>query len=145
MEEKKETLSLDIVTPDEHLVYQEVDEVNVPGAEGDFGVLGGHTPFLTSLRPGVLTYRVAEQSHCLAVSEGFAEIVSDRVIILAQTSEDASKISKDRAESAKERATKRLDDARKGVEGIDTARAEAALARALARLRAHSQKARDPE
>ena len=134
MGQQPDKLSLDIVTPTEHLVYKQVDEVNIPGAEGDFGVLLDHTPFLTSLRPGVLSYRIGKEQHCIAVSEGFAEVLPRRVIVLAQTAESSASISKDRAQAAQQRAKERLEKAAKGAHDIDVRRAEMALARAVARL-----------
>ena len=138
MQQQEDKLSLDIVTPTEHLVYKRVDEVNIPGSEGDFGVLLDHTPFLTTLRPGVLTYRIGKESHCLAVGAGFAEVIPRRVIVLAQTAETSDSISEQRAKDAQQRARERLEKASKGAENIDVRRAEMALARAIARLSASS-------
>ena len=134
MEEQLEKLSLDIVTPTAHLVFEQVDEVSIPGAEGDFDVFFDHTPFLTSLRPGVLSYQSGEETRYFAVSAGFAEVIPDRVIILAETAESADAISEERAKEARDRAKKRLDSAGKGVTEIDIRRAEIALLRAIARL-----------
>jgi len=134
--EQEKKLSLDIVTPYAHIVFARVDEVNVPGSEGDFGVLPEHTPFLTSLRPGVLSYRQDHDVHYFAVSTGFVEVLPDRVIALLQASEDASKVSEKRAQDSKERALRRLESAAKGDEQVDVKRAEFSLARAEARLKA---------
>ncbi len=138
MEEQLEKLSLDIVTPTAHLVFEQVDEVSIPGAEGDFDVFFEHTPFLTSLRPGVLSYKVGEETRYFAVSAGFAEVIPDRVIILAQTAESAASISEERAKEARDKAKKRLDSVRRGTEDIDVRRAEVALMRAIARLNARA-------
>ena len=134
--EQEKKLSLDIVTPYVRIVFAKVDEVNVPGSEGDFGVLPEHTPFLTSLRPGVLSYRQQHDVRYFAVSTGFVEVLPDRVIVLLQAGEDASKVSEKRAQDSKERALRRLESAAKGDQLVDVKRAELALARANARLRA---------
>lgn len=136
MDQEAQRLSLDIVTPERHLVYEQVDEVNIPGSEGDFGVLPGHTPFLSTLRPGVLSYRKGKVVKYFAVSLGFAEVIPHRVIVLAQTAESAEHISEQRAQRARDRAKERLEDAAKGSEKIDVDRAEFALRRAMARLNA---------
>ncbi|MBN1592435.1 MAG: F0F1 ATP synthase subunit epsilon [Candidatus Coatesbacteria bacterium] len=136
MQEQTEKLSLAIVTPTEQLVFEQVDELRVPGTEGDFEVFPEHTPFLTSLRPGVLSYRIGAKIQYFAVSGGFVEVIPDRVIILAQTAESSDSISVDRAKKAKERAKRRLESANKGDREIDVERAETALLRAVARLSA---------
>ena len=138
MEEQLEKLSLDIVTKTAELVFEQVDSVSVPGVEGDFDVFPEHTPFLTSLRPGVLSYRMGEETRYFAISAGFAEVIPDRVIILAQAAESAASISERRAKEAKERAKRRLESASKGLAEIDVRRAEIALLRAVARLSALS-------
>jgi len=134
LEEQLEKLSLDVVTPTAHLVFEQVDEISIPGAEGDFDVMFDHTPFLTSLRPGVLSYKIGEEMSYFAVSAGFAEVIPDRVIILAEMAESADAISEQRAKDARDRAKKRLDRAGKGFGEIDIRRAEVALLRATARL-----------
>ncbi|MBN2208241.1 MAG: F0F1 ATP synthase subunit epsilon [Candidatus Coatesbacteria bacterium] len=134
--EQEKKLSLDIVTPHVRVVFAKVDEVNVPGSEGDFGVLPEHTPFLASVRPGVLSYRQQQNVRYFAVSTGFAEVLPDRVIVLLQAGEDASRISEKRAQDSRERALRRLESATKGDQQVDVKRAELSLARANARLRA---------
>jgi len=136
LEENNSKLSLTLVTPTAHLVFEQVDEVRIPGSEGDFDVLFEHTPFLTTIRPGVLSYRVGKQTHYFAVSAGFAEVIPTRVIVLARTAESASSVSERRAKDALERARNRLEKAAKGDSDIDAKRAETALLRATARLRA---------
>jgi len=138
LEEQLEKLSLDIVTPTAQLVFEQVDGVSVPGVEGDFDVFPDHTPFLTSLMPGVLSYTIGEETNYFAISAGFAEVIPDRVIILAQTAESADTISERRAMDAKERAKQRLEKASKGIDEIDVRRAEIALLRAVSRLNALS-------
>ncbi len=76
-------LRLDVVTPEDLLVSEEVDEVTAEGLEGDFGVLPGHINFLTALRPGTLTYRIGDAAHRLELPGGIAEVLNNRVTILA--------------------------------------------------------------
>lgn len=135
MEEQPKKLLLDVVTPTAHLVFEQVDEISIPGVEGDFDVFFDHTPFLTALRPGVLSYKIGEETRYFAVSSGFAEIIPDRVIILAEAAESAKEISEKRAKEAQERAKQRLDSAGKGIGEIEVRRAEVALLRATVRLK----------
>jgi F-type H+-transporting ATPase subunit epsilon len=102
------TLTLEIVTPDRPLVRAEVDEVELPGAEGYLGVLPGHTPLLTLLHIGELWYRQGSAKTYLAVASGFAEVLPDRVTVLAQLAERAEDIDVPRAQAALQRATARL-------------------------------------
>jgi len=78
-------LILEIVTPEALILSEEVDEVIAEGVEGDFGVLPGHISFLTALRPGHLTYRVGDRTERVPIAGGVAEVVHDRVTILAST------------------------------------------------------------
>jgi F-type H+-transporting ATPase subunit epsilon len=96
-------LTLSIVTPDHSRSY-EVDEVAMPGQEGDFGVLPGHTPFFAGLRTGTMWYRQGNERHYLAVSVGFAEVLPDRVTVLAQVAESAEDLDQERAEAGMKRA-----------------------------------------
>src|ERR671935_1285976 len=96
-------LTLEIVTPDRALIREEVDEVVVPGAEGELGVLPGHTPLLSSLKVGELWYRQGQEKHYLAIAFGFVEVLPDRVTVLAQIAERAEDIDVTRAEAAKRR------------------------------------------
>lgn len=129
-------LTLNIVTPDREVVSQDVDEVQVPGADGYFGVLPGHTPFLASLQVGQLWYRVGQDRSYLAVVFGFAEVLPDRVTILAQVAERADEIDASRAESARHRAEQRLSQ--RAVD-INFERARLALLRSLIRLQVASR------
>ena len=79
-------LTLNIVTPD-HSYSHEVDEVSLPGSEGDFGVRPGHTPFFAALRTGPMSYRQGAESHRLVVGIGFAEVLPDKVTVLAHIAE----------------------------------------------------------
>ena len=102
-------LHLDIVTPERALTREDVDEVVVPGAEGDFGILPGHTPMLATLRVGELWYRKGNDRHYLAVAFGFVEVLPDRVTILARIGEHAHEIDLERAERARRRAEEMLN------------------------------------
>ena len=124
-------LALEVVTPDRPLVRETVDEVTLPGTEGELGVLPGHTPLLTTLKVGVLSYRKGEQRFYVAVSQGFAEVLPDRVTVLAQVAERAEDIDVARAESARQRAELRLS--KPGPE-TDVERARAAWIKASVRL-----------
>jgi F-type H+-transporting ATPase subunit epsilon len=124
-------LLLEIVTPDRALAREEVDEVQVPGAEGYFGILPGHAPLLATLTVGELWYRVGAERHFLAIAGGFVEVLPDRVTVLAQIAERAQDIDVTRAESARARAEERL--ARPSPD-IDLERARIALMKSLIRL-----------
>lgn len=124
-------LTLEIVTPDRAIVHEQVDEVQIPGAEGYFGVLPGHAPLLASLQVGQLWYRKGSERHYLAVAFGFAEVLPDRVIVLAQVAERAEEIDITRAEAARKRAEARLA---KPVVEMDFERARVAMMKALIRL-----------
>ncbi|MFB3820267.1 MAG: F0F1 ATP synthase subunit epsilon [Candidatus Methylomirabilales bacterium] len=129
-----ETFRLEIVTPEERLVSEEVRELVAPGTEGYFGVLPGHIPFVTTLDTGELTYRVDGTERHLAISGGYAEVRRDRVIVLADRAERAEDIDAPRAERARDRAAQRIQQWSGGAPGIDAARAQAALQRAVTRL-----------
>src|SRR6266446_9546521 len=114
-------LRLQIVSADRSLVNETVDEVEIPGADGYFGVLPGHTPLLAVLQVGELWYRQGQEKHYLSLAFGFAEIQPDCVTILAQIAEKADEIDLARAEAAKKRAEERL--ARAAVVDMDAERA----------------------
>src|ERR1700716_1580423 len=101
-------LQLQMVSADRLLVNEQVDEVEIPGSEGYFGVLPGHTPMLATLQVGQLWYRQGQDKHYLLIAFGFAEVQPDRVPILAQIAESAHEIDIARAEAAKRRAEERL-------------------------------------
>jgi F-type H+-transporting ATPase subunit epsilon len=124
-------LTLEIVTPERSLASEEVDEVQLPGAEGYFGVLPGHAPLLASLQVGELWYRIGQEKHYVAVSFGFAEVLPERVTVLAQIAERPEDIDVSRAEAAKKRAEERI--AKPQVE-IDFERARIAMMKSLIRL-----------
>jgi len=99
---------LEVVTPYGLVVSSKVEEAYIPGSQGDFGVLPGHIPFLTSLRIGELHYRRDKEVHFLAVNHGFAEVTPTRTTILTDTGEAAEEIDIERAQTAKLRAEERL-------------------------------------
>ncbi len=124
-------LQLHIVSADRSLVNETVDEVEVPGVDGYFGVLPGHTPLLAVLQVGELWYRQGQEKHYLSIAFGFAEIQPDCVTILAQIAEKADEIDLARAEAAKKRAEERLVRA---TVDMDAERARIALLKSLIRL-----------
>jgi len=130
------SLALEIVTPDRAIASQQVDEVELPGSEGYFGVLPGHTPLLASLQVGEMWYRTGQQKHYLAIAFGFAEVLPDRVTVLAQIAERAEDIDVTRAESAKQRAEQRVG---RPQGDMDFERARIALLKALTRLQVASR------
>ena len=129
-------LNLEIVTPDRPLVSEQVDEVELPGADGYFGVLPQHAPLLAKLQVGELWYRIGERKHFLAISFGFAEVMPERVTVLARIAEKAEEIDVARAELAKRRAEERM--ARPQAD-IDFERARVALMKSLIRLQVASR------
>lgn len=129
-------LELKIVTPDQSLSY-EVDEVAMPGQEGDFGVLPGHTPLFAGLRTGTMWYRQGAEKHFLAVSVGFAEVLPDRVTVLAQVAERAEDFDEERAQAGMARAQEMLEHV--PVE-IDFERARLSLLKTLQQLQAESRR-----
>ncbi len=124
-------IDLQIVTPERRIVQDQVDEVEIPGSEGYFGVLPGHTPLLAALAVGELWYRKGQEKLYLSIASGFAEVLPDRVTILARIAERAEEISVERAEASKKRAEERLA---KAVSDIDYERARLALMKSIARL-----------
>ena len=124
-------IQLHIVSADRSLVNETVDEVEVPGADGYFGVLPGHTPLLALLGTGELWYRQGSEKVYLSIAFGFAEVQPDRVTILAQIAEKADEIDVSRAEAAKKRAEERLAQA---TADMDFERARIALLKSLIRL-----------
>ncbi len=127
-----DNIKLEVVTPEKYVVSEEAQIVMAPGTLGEFGVLSGHTPFLTSLDIGKVRYRNAGGNESLVfVSGGFAEALPDRVTILAESAELGDQIDYERARAAYERAQQRLNE----QQNIDSARARAALNRAMARMK----------
>jgi F-type H+-transporting ATPase subunit epsilon len=130
-----EKLKLEVVTPKGAVVSQEVDIVTAPGYGGEFGVLANHAPFLSTIKTGVLTYKTGAQEETLMVSGGFCEVSNNKLTFLVESAERGTDIDVDRAMRAKERAEKRLAEAQAQKEKFDRTRAEAALQRALSRLK----------
>jgi F-type H+-transporting ATPase subunit epsilon len=124
-------LTLEIVTPDRSVVTERVDEVELPGAGGYFGVLPGHTPLLATLKVGEMWYRKGSEKFYLSIAFGFAEVLPDRVTILAELAERSEEIDVARAEAAKKRAEERLA---KPAADVDFERARIALMKSLVRL-----------
>ncbi len=125
-------IRLEFVTPSQVIARDDVDEVGLPGEEGDFGVLPGHTPLLAALRTGQFWYRVGNERHYAFVDGGYAEVVPDRVSVLARVAERAEQIDTERAAAAKRRAEEQL--ARPAVVDLDYEQARIALLRAISRL-----------
>ena len=124
-------LILSIVTPEKQLVAEEVDQVNVPGTEGDLGVLFDHAPILTNLRSGQLSYEKDGETVALVVSGGYLEVTDNRVTVLAETGEFLHEIDRERAERAHADAEKLLLTDLSEEEFIE---AQKKLFRAVARL-----------
>lgn len=125
-------LQLDIITPERSLLSEAVDAVNVPGAGGELGILPGHTPMISQLRTGVLTYAQGPTSKRLHVSGGFVEVRDDRVAVLADLAERPEEIDAARARLAREHAEKTLSAFSGTAEDFERARAE--LERSVVRL-----------
>ena len=127
-----EVFQLEIVTPEKRVIETKTaEEVQIPGRNGYLGILPGHAPLITELAVGDISYRENAAEQRLAVAWGFAEVLPDKVTILAETAERPSEIDVERARKAKERAEQRLTS---GDTGVDVARALDALQRAQARL-----------
>ncbi len=124
-------LTLSVVTPEREVVHAQVDEVELPGTEGYFGVLPGHTALLATLTVGHLTYRQGTETHAMAIAFGFAEVLPDRVTVLAQMAERAEEIDPARAAAARDRAAERLS---RLDSDLDYERARIALDKATLRL-----------
>ena len=129
-------IRLEVVTPTGAVVNDEVDIVNAPGYGGDFGVLANHAPFLSTVKIGLLSYEKGNQRENLMISGGFCEVSNNKITFLVESAEYGKQIDVDRAMKAKERAEKRLAQASQQTDSLNRARAEAALQRALARLKA---------
>src|SRR5436853_678964 len=135
-------LLLEIVTPDRSLIREEIDEVVLPGSDGELGVLPGHTPLLTSLKVGELWYRQGQERHYLAIAFGFAEVLPERVTVLADVGERAQEIDIHRAERAKQRAEELLAQTpapHLSAADLDIERARIALFKSLIRLQVASR------
>jgi len=130
------SIALHIVTPDQSFVH-DVDEVSLPGSEGDFGVLPGHTPFFTALRTGRMWYRKGAEKHFLAVSVGFVEVLPGTVTVIAQVAERAEDLDQGRAEAGMRRAE---EMGAAMPHEMDFERARLALLRTLQQLQSESRR-----
>lgn len=129
-----ENIELEVVTPERHVLTEKVESVEMPGRDGYLGILPGHAPLLTELGIGLLTYRKGDASKILTVIQGYAEVLPDRVVVLAELSERAEEIDVARAETAAAKAQAKLAQAA-GKDG-DAHNWSLALQRALVRLQA---------
>jgi F-type H+-transporting ATPase subunit epsilon len=133
-----DTFQLEIVTPEKQVVKGvAAEEAQIPGLNGYLGILPGHAPLISELKAGELTYKTSGATHVLAVAWGFAEVLPEKVTILAETCERPQEIDVARAEKAKTRAEERL---KSNNPEIDYARAEDALQRAETRIKVSSEK-----
>jgi F-type H+-transporting ATPase subunit epsilon len=130
-----EKITLEVVTPKGAIVSDDVDIVTAPGFAGEFGVLANHAPFLSTIKVGTLRYKKDGSEVELMISAGFCEVSNNKITFLVESAEHGHEIDVDRALRAKERAEKRLLQAREKQEKFDRTRAEAALQRAMARLK----------
>ena len=128
-------IHLEVVTPSGAVVSEEVDIVTAPGVGGEFGVLANHAPFLSTIKTGTLSFKKEKTTKYLMVSGGFTEVSNNKITFLVESAEFGQDIDVDRAMRAKERAEKRLVQAQQATERINRVRAEAALQRAMARIK----------
>jgi F-type H+-transporting ATPase subunit epsilon len=129
-----EAIELQIVTPQRHVLQETVQSVEIPGKEGYLGVLPGHAPLITELGVGILAYRKGSENRFLTIINGYAEVLPDRVIVLAEVSERAEEIDVARSRAAQDRAQAEL--AKTGVGSDQWQREKLALDRALVRMQA---------
>ena len=128
-------IHLEVVTPTGPVISDDVDIVTAPGVGGEFGVLANHAPFLSTIKTGTLSYKKEKNTKYLMVSGGFSEVSNNKITFLVESAEFGHEIDVDRALSARERAEKRISQAQSQSEKINRTRAEAALQRAIARIR----------
>jgi F-type H+-transporting ATPase subunit epsilon len=126
-----DSFQLEIVTPEKLVVKDSAEEMQIPGKNGYLGILPGHAPLISELAVGQISYRNGSETHYLCVAWGFAEVLPNKVTILAETAERGEDVDCARAQKAKERAEKRLTS---GDPEVDVPRAQDALARASTRL-----------
>ena len=129
-----EAIELQIVTPERHVLQESVQSVEVPGKEGYLGVLPGHAPLITELGIGILGYRRGSESKFVTVIHGYAEVLPDRVIVLAEIAERAEEIDVARSQAAHDRAQAEL--AKHGIDAEEWQRQQLALQRSLVRMQA---------
>ena len=126
-----DSFQLEIVTPEKLVVKDQAEEMQIPGKNGYMGILPGHAPLITELSVGQISYRNGSETHYLCVAWGFAEVLPDKVTILAETAERGEEVDRERALKARDRAEKRLSSSDPEV---DVERAQDSLARANARI-----------
>jgi|SRR5580698_4474828 F-type H+-transporting ATPase subunit epsilon len=131
------TFQLEIVTPVKLLVKDAAEEAQIPGLSGYLGILPGHAPLITELAVGVITYKASGTTHTLSVAWGFAEVLPEKVTILAEAAERPQEIDMERAQKAKDRAEQLL---KSNNPEVDYSRAEDALKRAETRLNVAKEK-----
>jgi F-type H+-transporting ATPase subunit epsilon len=134
MSEKR--FQLDVVTPNRIVVQEGVEMVIAPGSEGEFGVLAGHCPFITTLKIGPLMYRQGGEPHCMTVMGGFAEVTPTKMVILAELAERAEELDLERARAAQHRAEEQLA---KAVTEAERVEAHKRLAKSLIRQQVASR------
>ena len=135
-----EAIELQVVTPQRHVLQETVHSVEIPGKEGYMGILPGHAPLITELGIGILGYRKGSDVKLLTVIHGYAEVLPDRVIVLAELSERAEDIDYERAKAAHQRAQAELAKAGVGTEQWEQERL--ATERAVIRMEAATQSGR---
>lgn len=128
----EKTLDLQVVTPERAVLTEQIEAIVIPAPEGYLGILPNHAPIITGLEPGMVKYHKAGKKCYMFIGGGFMEVSHNKITILADVAEKPEEIDKARAQSAKERAEKRI---KTKTPGIDEVRAELALKKALARLR----------
>lgn len=132
-----ETIELQVVTPERHVLSENVQSIEMPGKDGYLGILPGHAPLITLLGVGTLTYHKGGETRYLTVIDGFAEVLPDRVIVLAESSERAEEIDVARSQAALQRA--QGEAAKPGIPEAESKEAEAEIERATARLQTASK------
>ena len=132
-----DTFQLEVVTPEKMVVKDSAEECQIPGKNGYLGILPGHAPLITELAVGEISYKSQGYTHHLAVAWGFAEVLPDKVTVLAEIAERAEEIDVRRAQEAKQRAEDRL---KSGNPEVDYTRAEDALQRAETRIQVAEKK-----
>lgn len=132
-----EKIELEVVTPQRLVLHEDVKSLEMPGKDGYLGILPGHAPLITELGIGVLTYRTNGEAHFLTVMQGYAEVLPDRVIVLAEISERANEIDVERSRADMQKAQAELS--RAGSPDVDWQQANVRLERALVRLQVASK------
>ena len=131
-------IRLEVVTAERLVLSEDVDMVVAPGIDGELGILPNHAPLMTMLQPGELRAKRSGEEFDLVITGGFLEVRPDRVIVLADAAERSDEIDIERAEEAKRRAEERLSQ--RFVDGLDAARAEAAMRRSMTRIKLAQKK-----